>query len=227
MGKAIPGDDPGKHLDMKGIAIRKSTVAKPLRIEFQNLLVNDILTCEKIDVLKVMKHYNQISDIVANSISEGKTEFLIPKSVKPFASYKNPASVEQVKATIIWNSLEPNQTIVPEDNVKLVKIKAQTPDRKEYEDLKLSNPDKYKALYETIFETRDGEINISKNGFTSLAIPLDNEKIPDYIMPFIDKDLMVNANVKNANILLESLGLKCTADAKSKSNFKSNIVAWL
>ena len=227
LGKPIPGNDPAKHLDMKGLAIRKSTVAKSLREEFQNLLVNDILTPEKIDVLKVMKHYNDISDIVSKSIKEGKTEFLLPKSVDPYDRYKNPGSVEQVKSTIIWNALEPNNTIVPPDNVKLIKIAASTLKHPAMIKFQQDHPDKFEIIKNTVFETKEGELDISKNGLTAVSIPLDLDEVPDYLRPLINYDLMVNANVKNANILLESLGLYCTDDKTKKTNYKSNIVEWI
>jgi hypothetical protein len=227
LGKPIPGNDPSKHLDIKGLSIRKTTVAKSLRAKFQNLLVEDILTPERISVPKVMKDYDAISDSVEKSIRSGETEFLLPKSVDTFDSYKNPLSIEQVKATMIWNAVSPNDAVTPPDSVNLIKIAAKGKNAKEILDLKDIHPDIYEKLNSVVFEPKDPSMDLSKNGFTAIAIPLDMGTTPEWILPLIDYDTMVNANVKNANVLLESLGLKCTDDAKRKANYKSNIVEWL
>ena len=75
-------------------------------------------------------------------------------------------------------------------------------------------------------KTEPGELNISSNGFSVVAIPLDKDKIPEYIRPIINYELMTNINVKNANILFESLGLICIDDKVNKTNYKTNIVEW-
>lgn len=227
LGKPIPGTDPSIHLDIKGLAIRKSVVAKTLRSQFQELLVNDILLPEKIDPVTVINNYRKISNSVEQSIRDGKTEYLIPRSVDSFDKYVNPASIEQVKASIIWNALEPNNAIVPPDNVKIVKINAPTAECAGLLKLKEMCPDKYTAIINTVFTTNPGELNISKDGITAIAIPLDIKSIPTYIQPLIDIDKMINTNMKNANILLSSLGMGCFDDSKNKTNYKSNIVEWI
>ena len=226
LGKVIPGDDPSKHLDIKGLSIRKSTVAKSIRSEFQKLLVNDILLPDNISIINIMNHYNKISKIVENSLRSGKTEFLIPKSVDPFTNYVSPGSVEQVKATIIWNALEPNDSITPPDTIYTLKINAPTENSAGMKKLKELNEEKYNIIMKTVFNTENGEINISSNGFSVIAIPMDKDSIPEYIRPIINYDLMINANVKNANILLESLGIVCIDDKTNKTNYKTNILEW-
>ena len=156
----------------------------------------------------------------------GSTEFLIPKSVKAFTKYANPGSIEQAKATIIWNMLEPNEEITPPDTVYTLKINAPTENCDAMKRLKEINEEKYNIILKTVFHQEPGEINISSNGFNVVAIPMDREKIPDYLLPIINYNLMVNANVKNANILLESLGIVCFDDKTNKTNYKTNTVEW-
>ena len=190
------------------------------------MLVNDILTPEKINVLKVMKDYNEVSDIVETSIRAGKTEYLLPKAVDVLTKYKNPASTEQVKSTLIWNALEPLNPIVPPDNVWLIKVNAPKVDSPVLLNLQKTHPDKYDRVKKVVFEPGPDDLNISKNGITSISIPMDLNAIPDYLLDMIEYENMVNANVKNANILLKSLGLQCTEDKKNKANYKSNVVQW-
>ena len=226
LGKIIPGNDPKKHLDIKGLSIRKSTVAKSLRHEFQKMLVDDILLPEKISIKNVLLHYNKISETVKSSLMAGKTKFLIPKSVDVFSNYINPGSTETVKAVIIWNSLEPKEEIVPPTNIYTLKINAPTENCEAMQKLKEIDEEKYNIIMKTVFHQDPGEINISSNGFSVIAIPLDREDIPEYLRPIINYNLMINSNVKNANILLESLGIVCFDNKSNKTNYKTNTVEW-
>ena len=58
----------------------------------------------------------------------------------------------------------------------------------------------------------------------ALNIPLGVEKIPEYLMPFIDIKVMVQDNVKNANILLKSLGILCEKNKETDIEVRSSIV---
>jgi hypothetical protein len=225
LGKEIPGSDPDQHLDVKGLSIRKSTVAKTLRDEFQDLLYKDILTPDKISVPQVMRSYEAISGTVEKSLKEGKTEYLLPKTVSRFDTYKSPGSVEQVKAVIAWNALEPTEEIVPPDNVKVLKLICEDKNGKGMAKLKAASQEKYDIICSNIFKTQPGEIDISDKGFAVVALPLDKPNIPEYLLPIIDYDKMINSNIGNANILLESLGIYCVDDTtKAKTNYKSNII---
>lgn len=225
LGKIIPGNDAKEHLDIKGLAIRKSTISKTLRKEFQKFLVDDILKPEQINLVKVMESYNTISDLIESSLKRGSTEFLIPKSLAEYNSYKFPNRIEAVRGTIVWNAIEPDKVIIPPEKILTVKINGEALTSKGFEKIKEINPEKYELIKNTVFTSSDaGDLDLSKFGFNVLSIPMDEVKVPDYILPAINYESMINANLKAANILLESLGIYCTDDNTTKTNYKSNII---
>jgi type I restriction enzyme R subunit len=61
----------------------------------------------------------------------------------------------------------------------------------------------------TVFNhnTTNPKIDISRFGFTCIALPKSLEKIPEYLLPFLDVNTMVNSNMTNGFIILESLGV--------------------
>lgn len=221
-GKKLDESEP--HLDIKGLAIRKTTVAPSLRPMFQQWLIDDILRPDTVDLLKVYKDFNTIGDKIEASLKRGDTEFLIPAQLNAYGSYKMPEKLQQVRGAVIWNALEPVQAIVPPEKVMLIKLTAQTADCQQMTDLAYSHPEKYNTIKDVVFSTRKGEIDISKFGFTVIAIPYGLSTIPDYLEPFINYSAMKNANMRNAMILLESLGFTISNDTAMKQRYKSNII---
>ena len=51
-------------LDIKGLAIRKTTVSKMLRNEFTSILENDILSAKQIDLKSIIDKYDRLGERV-------------------------------------------------------------------------------------------------------------------------------------------------------------------
>lgn len=160
-------------------------------------------------------------------------------------SYKTPDTIEAVRATILWNALEPEDTIVPPDKINIVKLNpdiatplgeissldeipalATSPDiSPELRDLIIRHPDKARGIAKTIYNIGNqnkSAIDISRFGMSCIAIPKSVDQIPDYLVPLIDYQSMVNNNMTNGYILLESLGIY-VSDIKTVK-YKSNII---
>ncbi len=224
LGKLLNPNNP-KNLDMKGLAIKKSTLAKGLREQFANILENDILKSEEIDIKRIVGKFTSMGNEILNSIKSGSTEYAVPGSVDRLSSYKGaPVQLQQVQAMLLWNALEPFNQIAPPDKINILtlnkKIKRDSP---EMEKLRISHPDKYDIIIATLFtENPDDPLCLYKYGFNALALPKTVTSIPEYIRPFVDADLMKNKNLANGHVMLKSLGIHC---AKVKSvNYKSNIL---
>ena len=80
-------------------------------------------------------------------------------------------------------------------------------------------PDIYKAIKKEIFDNP----NLSKYGFTIIAFPKSETKIPEWLIPLIDIDTIVADNMRNALIFLRSIGLKEINVTKDET-FYSNII---
>ena len=50
--------------------------------------------------------------------------------------------------------------------------------------------------------------SVQHYGFSELCLPRSAKKIPDWIIPFLDIDTIINDNVRSGLILLESIGLR-------------------
>jgi phage head maturation protease len=55
-----------------------------------------------------------------------------------------------------------------------------------------------------------------------ICVPKDTDNIPDEIIPLIDTNNIINDNMKNGNILLESIGFKVIKSLKFEA--VSNII---
>ena len=161
-------------------------------------------------------------------------------------SYKTPAQIEAVRAAIIWNALEPENQIVPPDKIDIIKLRPELATSLEHlesldnlsefmthsdvsqelKNLYSKYPEKVKALARVIYNVGNANrsaLDISRFGLSCIAIPKSNEKIPEYLVPFIDQESMVNNNMTNGYIILESLGIY--VEEVKTTKYKSNIIA--
>jgi hypothetical protein len=211
-------------LEIKGISIRKSSVAKQLRKEFTDILTEDILSAESVDLKKIIRKFDELGIQVENSLKSGELTYALPRNVEQIDGYKEPTRLEPVRGTIIWNALETERQITPPEKVNVVKLKAINKDGAEMQQLKNSYPDKYAVVMKTVFNegVESPKIDISRFGLNVISIPKSIEKIPDYLLPLIDLSSMVSDNMTNGYIILESLGIY-TEEVKT-TKYKSNIV---
>ena len=112
--------------------------------------------------------------------------------------------------------------------VNLFKLKTAKKDSPELLELKKKSPEKFAIIMDRAFNegpnANKNRIDISKYGFDVIAIPKSAERIPDYIIPLIDFDTMVDNNASSMNIILTSLGIYCERVAAGKPTVKSNII---
>lgn len=233
-------------MDIKGLPIRKSVVPKNLREEFTNYLLNEILVPETISMKNIVQKYDNIVNSVKHSLEEGETTYLIPAKVEVVENYKFPERMQQVRGMIVWNALEPDNVIIPPENINLIKLKTgiyterivgkkNTPDETleeyyirlenfllqtpEYKFLKDNHPDKFEIIMKVVYgKNKKSGIDFADKGFAVIAIPKETP-IPEYIRPLVDYSTMVESNTAAGTTLIGSLGIYCTKGKK-----KSNII---
>jgi hypothetical protein len=211
-------------LDMKGLSIRKSSVAKKLRNQFTDILKEDILNAKDVNLSTIIKKFDDLGLQIENSLKAGETLYLLPKNIETIDGYKDPSMQEPVRGVLVWNALEPESQIVPPEKINVVKMKAFDKNDPHLQSLRISHPDKYNAIMRVVFNegVDKPNIDISRFGFSVVAIPKSVEKIPSYLLPMIDYQSVVNNNMTNGYILLESLGVY-TEEVKT-TKYKSNII---
>lgn len=126
LGKVInlPIED---RIDIKGLAIRKSTITKDLRESFTDFLVHNILEPDEVNLGDINEGYDKIRDKVANSIANGETTYAVPLNLSVPDSYANPDRQQAVRGYIVWNDLEPDKAIQPPEKINSFKLKSGYP----------------------------------------------------------------------------------------------------
>ena len=185
----------------RNVPINKTTLPEDIKEKMQNILVEDILTADNIDQVKIMKKLIILEKEIFNSIMNKETIYYKPDNIASINSYsKNPYEVNGIVAAMIYNALrdEDMPAINLEERNKIIKIKINV-DKNSAERIK----DKYPEVYEKLMALFD-DPNLGKK-VKIIALPVDVE-VPDWILEFVDYNSIINDNLKN--FPLESIGLR-------------------
>lgn len=217
-GHKVPLD---KQLDIKGLQIDKSVVPESTKEALGNILHEDVLRPNYIDQMKIINKLAVLEKTIYDDIYNGGLKYYSPKKLKPFVTYKNPMSTQQVKASIVYNLFRDEDEVyinIDENNSVLiigVNIDAHTLESCK---LKESDPEKYEIMRKIIYENPVIEVsqnkiavkifndNLALNSrkITSIAIPRDSQT-PKWILEFIDYASIVKDNI--GTFPLKSIGI--------------------
>jgi hypothetical protein len=198
-----------------GMPINKSTLSDTIKSKLQKVLYEDILTADKVDQVKIMKKLMLLEKEIYNSIMNKETLYYKPDNIAAMNTYsKDPYQVNGIVAALIYNRMrdEDMPAINLEERNKIIKIKIDV-DRKKVEKIKDDYPDKYEKFMELFNDPKLGK------KVNTMALPVDT-KVPDWILPFVDFNTIINDQLKN--FPLESIGLtKLENDNVNVSNIIS------
>lgn len=194
-----------------GMPINKSTLSASTKEGLQQILYEEIMKPGTIDQIKVLKELCKFEHSIINNIRSGGREYLKPVTVKSIDHYSDPMSNFGIKAIKAYNILRDEaQEALNENarnNINIVKLKITL---KDLERIKEIHPEKAEALEELL------RLKQFKDGITSMAVPL-NERIPEWILDYVDYTEVINANMKN--FPLDRIGIsKLNKDAINYSN---------
>ena len=206
-----------KALDIKGLPLKKANVNRSTGEFLMGLLKNEILKSDTIQTKEVLQKLSEFENKIRQSFLNGETEYMSPGKVNEIESYKAPYTIASVRAALVWNALYPEKEMNFPAQLSMVKVKADTLDKIAflYEDY----PDIYRTLKEQVFEDE----NLSKYGMTYFGLPKTEDKIPDWVIPLIDIDTIIQDNLKNFLKILDSIGLR-TIMTTADSEYFSNII---
>lgn len=206
---------PEPELEVKGMAIKKVSTSRKIREKIIPVLENEVLASNEIDFGKIIKVYKDMESDIYNSLMNGELDYTLPISVKEFSSYDNPMSVSSVKGMYVWNSLFPDQAIVPPERLKSVKV-----DLTSWDEVKDKIPDgEFKDRLRTLMGLEDV---MGKSGISTIAIGGERKTIPDELRPLIDVPAMISSHIKSARQLLESIGVHVAEN--SSRTYPTNII---
>ncbi len=207
-----------EKIDIKGMDFMKSTATEEIKERFIDIIKRRIIEPKEIDVVGLLQDTNNLRDHVNDSLHKGERTFLLPKSVNEVEAYKNPFSEQGVRAVILWNYLYPDQEIVLPTKMDLVKLTLN--DDRSLNHLRLTNKEMYDRVEKYILNNPNDKI--SSKGLDILAIPRNIDKIPEWLIPYIDYNTIVIDTISPFYSVLESIGLHTLTT--SKKDYHSNIL---
>lgn len=206
-------------LDVKGLPINKISSNAEASDFFKNLVKDDILKSDNIDIPSILRKLQEFQDNMIDSLRRGEKTYLKPNKVKEERYYDNPLSQQPFRASIHWNILNSDIEIEAPDSISVIKLKCSK--LSDLDAIKDSHPDMYEKVKREIFESDIDDFR--KKGLYVIAIPRHLERVPEWIIPFIDIDTIVHDNMKNIVTILKSLELMPIASSASEGHF-GNIV---
>lgn len=217
-GHMVPEEE---SLDIKGLAIKKSTINPAARKALEQILYDEILNTDKINQVRIIKRLAILEKQIFQSLQSGNKEFYKPLQIKSKSSYEDPMGQQGIKASIIWNMVRseelPAIDLDARNRIDVVKVSI---NRDTAEKIKDRYPETYgniiaaiEYLEKTEFQRKkeraikDGKTppdKIPNIDITTIAIPTDVDT-PDWIMEFIDYTTIINDCL--CNFPIESVGI--------------------
>lgn len=225
-------------MDVKGVNFFKSTASE----KTSQFIYNDVLMGQLLrpadGQLSLRRTYKTIDDFknrIFDEISDGDMGFLKRSiRVKSADAYKDPMRISSYKAAFVWNYVNDDKDRIElPATTTLVKVKLR--DKK---DIAALAPwpkiyDRMMRLFETDpnfgdhIEVKNGkERKIKGNGVNSIALPVEYDEVPDWVLAIIDTQTLVSDNMKLFTQLYRPLGLSDgrTTHNKSQVKYYTNIV---
>jgi hypothetical protein len=205
-------------VDIKGLAFMKSVISEEVGDYFKSIVKEDILGAH-IAYSRMISKLNALSDKIRNSLEEGYCNYGKPMSIKDPDKYKEPLSEMGVRAVMGYNSVYQDNPIELPEHVYVLKVNMQR--AKDIEPLKDTYPDVYESLMREIYNNPNKQI--SSKGLNAFAVPQIAEKMPEWLIQFVDIDTIIEDNTKSFFPVLKSLSLEII-NTKSDRLSYSNIV---
>lgn len=207
-GHQMPG---GGKMDVKGLPLIKSTTNARTMKKLQEILYEEILSCEEIDQVKVLKELAKFEKEIYKSLNSGSKDFYSPVKIKSFKSYELPFRKYGIKQAIVWNELRGEQKPIDLEGTNTIDIVKLNINPTNVGKIKSINEEAYNKIIDLMNQKE------FKNEITGIAVPLDCI-LPDYLIEFIDFTSIIHDNLSLFPI--ESIGI----EKINKSNNYTNII---
>lgn len=222
-GKMIPRE---MQLAITGSNLGKSALNEYVTEKINHILEYDVLRADKYDPTTVIRGVKDIQTHIENSILDGDKSFGIYTRFNGLNGLKEPEKIAVARASAIWNELFPDDYIVPGDAVYMFDTTLCT--EKDFESI--PDVEIREKLKKIIFGPNKYNLDFSRFGLKAFAIPVDGEhtKLPEWIIPFISLNSVVQKHLHPITTLYSSLLLSQSKYATEGSSVKklgtSNLV---
>lgn len=215
-GRKLPEN---KQLAVTGRNLGSDTLNEYISKEILNILSDDVLKSKKFNPLIVYQKVLKLRHHIEDSLTNGDFTYGIYARYNGFESIKNPETTANVRATLIWNNIYPEDQISPGDAIYVFNTSLYTE-----EDLD-KIPDTFNDIKERIRNTvfrKYGNFDFSRFGLKTFVIPAygDVKKIPEWVLPFIDINDLCEKHLQPIVSLFPSLCLSPCSYVKPDSSTK-------
>lgn len=221
-----------RELEVKGYDFKKAAINEYVYETINGIIENRIVDCiPSVDLPGIYRDLENLESEIEESLSKGERKFLLRMNCKGIPGYKNPYSMGQVLSVLVWNIMFPDDEIMTPDKLDIVLVdipKVETLDK-----IKNNFPDEYEKLLK-VFDYcpddpshTDGMKKIfAEKGIKYFALPNSLDKIPDFIIPFINVEYIKSRNISTFQPILDSLDSEFigTKQVKRFSNIRQNRV---
>ena len=212
-------------LDAKGIeCLTKSSISRDTQKALKKILLEDILTCESVDQIKLIKDIAILEKTIYNDLRSGSKKYYKPAVIKSMDNYEEPTRIQGVKAAMAWNHIKgdlPGFDLGDRNPLDIVKVHT---DKAALDIIREQYPDNYQRIMELLDPKCDIVLegrkikDVFKGKLETVALPKDLP-VPEFIKPLIDYDEIINNNL--SGFPLKSVGI--TQFSTKKANY-SNVV---
>lgn len=179
-------------ISVTGLSFKKRDAPEFLEPIMLKLFDEKILTPDTIDVEGLYDEYMNQRKVLNEALSNGDSSCLKKLSVKDLDAYDKSRTLPvQMRGTIVWNSLVPEEEILPMDRVMVVPLSFKLMQENQHiprvkEMLRLSLIDNEKMKIDPV-----------------ICLPENYDKIPDWIQIVIDKEYTIDKLLASTRQLLE------------------------
>ena len=164
-----------------------------------------VLRADKYDPVNILHGVHEIEDHIDKSIQEGDKTFGIFTRYNGINNIKDPVRTTAARASCIWNLLYPDDYIVPGDAVYMFDTNLMSEVDLERIDPKFN--DIKEKIRKNVFRVNSLGMDFSSFGLKAFAIPVNGntKKLPEWIIPFIRTDSMIQKHLQPITSLYSSL----------------------
>ena len=203
-------------IEIKGMDFIKSGVTELVSKRFTKILKDNILYADEINIHGLNTDLKKFEQEIIDDLKSGGTQYLSTTTFQDDENkYKEIETKEEGKrssawnqagyvGSMNWNEINSDNKINGLDRVFIIKLISK--EAKALEKIKDKYPDKYNIIIDKIFNS---EIPFIKNrGLRYICIPFGMDKIPKWIRPLIDYDIIVSDTMASFNSVLEVLEME-------------------
>lgn len=188
-------------LDVKGIdCLTKSSTSRDTQKALKKILLEDILTGDTIDQMKLIKDIAILEKEIYTDLRTGSKKYYKPAVIKSMDNYETPTRIQGVKAAMAWNHVKgdlPGFDLGSRNPLDVIKVNI---NKKNIGSIKEFYPENYDRLCE-LLDPQCNKLceglpicNVFHGKLDTIALPKDIP-VPDWLKTFIDYDTIISDNL--------------------------------